>query len=96
MALLRIAADLVLVARGEPSTAVRRWPPRLPAVLLVAVSAGRHQPNVSFLCRPSCSRSSARVGLVWVERAFAGIGRIVYLGLLGLRSSSPSASIHII
>ena len=85
MALLRIAADLVLVAREEPVD--RRSTVALlafPAVLLVAISAGRHQPNVSFLL-PAVPLAILWLasGLVSVERAFARVGRIVYLGLLG-------------
>jgi hypothetical protein len=75
----------VLVARGEPVG--RRSTVALlafPTVLLVAVSAGRHQPNVSFLL-PAFPLAILWLasGLVPVERAFACVGRIVYLGLLG-------------
>jgi hypothetical protein len=84
MALLRIAGDLVLVARGEPSD--RRASAVLlafPAALLVAVSAGRHQPNVGFLL-PAFPLAMLwlAAGIEAVERAFGAVGRQLFYVLL--------------
>jgi hypothetical protein len=86
MAVFRIAADVALAARGERTrlaTTVALL--AFPAALLLATSAGRHQPNVSFLL-PAFPLAMLWIaaGLGSVERAFGGVGRRIFLALLAL------------